>query len=322
MTRRRTLLWGLALTTLGAGLAAWRWHSQSKPVATVTPIARVYGSAPGYVGSQPCASCHRKISESFQRTEMARSWSLVADAPPIEQDGEVHDAKSDLHYKIERRDEGLFVREYLLDEEGQEIHSHEVEVSYAVGSGLHGRSYVSQDRGYLTFLPVAWYSDAGHWALSPGYEKTNIRFSRSVPPQCVGCHNAEPTFIAGSGNRYRLPLPHGIGCESCHGPGGEHVEQQRRAMTGGEQPDDAHSAIVNPARLPPDLQQDVCLQCHLLGETVVMQPGKDTFDFRPGLRLRDYRNDFFISEQTGERDRKSTRLNSSHSRASRMPSSA
>jgi Tfp pilus assembly protein PilF len=69
----------------------------------------------------------------------------------------------------------------------------------------------------------------------------------------------------------------------------------------GESPEETDSSIVNPARLSPDLQQDVCLQCHLLGDVTVKQPGTGPFDFRPGKRLRDYRSDFFTTEKTGDR---------------------
>jgi Tfp pilus assembly protein PilF len=231
---------------------------------------------------------------------MARSWSAIADAEPIETDGEVYDSKLDLHYRIQRRDGRLFVREYRLEND-EEVHSLEVEAKYAIGSGLHGRSYVAEQNGYLTVLPVGWYADAGQWRLSPGYEQHNQRFDRPVTAQCVGCHSTEPAYVEGSGNRFRPPLPERIGCENCHGPGAAHVAARRRGPPVESSETGTDPTIVNPAHLPPDRQQDVCLQCHLQGEIIVTQPGKGLLDYRPGLPLRDFRSDFFIHDQTGER---------------------
>jgi Flp pilus assembly protein TadD len=232
---------------------------------------------------------------------MATSWSKVEAAPTIETNGKVHDPKGDLHYAMERRDGRLFVKESRVDEHGNLFHELEVEAHYVIGSGLQGRSYATDSNGYLTMLPVGWYSETAAWGLSPGYEVMNSRFDRPVVPECVACHNSEPPFIQGSGFRYQTPLPEGIGCEQCHGPGAEHVAKQRRSLLTGESFDGPDTSIVNPARLPADLQQDVCLQCHLLGDVVVFQPGKGRFDFRPGKRLRDFRSDFFTSEQVGDR---------------------
>ena len=302
MTRRVVV--GILAVAVAAATAAWWWKSHSAPparVATAAPAAHVYGNSPGYVGSQECATCHGEISEKFRRSEMAQSFVRVRSAPAIEEDGEVHDPKTDLHYKIERRDGRLFVVESLRDKAGDMVHELEVEASYVIGSGLQGRSYAADFNGYLTMLPVGWYSEPRRWGLSPGYEVSNLRFDRPVTPECAGCHNAEPTFVAGSGFRFRSPLPDGIGCEQCHGPGAEHVDRQRSAMLHGEPVEDPDTSIVNPARLPADLQQDVCLQCHLLSDIMVLQPDKGPFDFRPGQRLRDFRSDFFTSKQTGER---------------------
>jgi tetratricopeptide (TPR) repeat protein len=71
-----------------------------------------------------------------------------------------------------------------------------------------------------------------------------------VTANCLFCHS-------GRGNTSDMP----IGCERCHGPG-----ERRLAQPGG--------AIVNPAKLSPDLRDQVCEQCHLFGAARVTQPGR------------------------------------------------
>jgi len=44
-------------------------------------------------------------------------------------------------------------------------------------------------------------------------------------------------------------------------------------------------AIVNPATMPAEIRDDVCAQCHFLGDARVLRPGKNSLDFRPGTPL-------------------------------------
>jgi Flp pilus assembly protein TadD len=84
--------------------------------------------------------------------------------------------------------------------------------------------------------------------------------------------------VALSVNRYQPPIfrGHAIGCERCHGPGELHVRGQQvengRDLT-----------IVNPRHLEPALREAICEQCHVLADHRVDRPGRETFDFRPGL---------------------------------------
>src|SRR5690606_21162271 len=76
-------------------------------------------------------------------------------------------------------------------------------------------------------------------------------------------------------------LEQSIGCEKCHGPGGTHVAFHQGSS------ESATDVIVNPARLSPEMRDDVCLQCHLIGEHRLTRYGRSDFDFRPGDRLTD-----------------------------------
>jgi hypothetical protein len=45
------------------------------------------------------------------------------------------------------------------------------------------------------------------------------------------------------------------------------------------------TSIVNPAKLPPSLADDICMYCHQGAEARILQPGKTYLDFRPGAHL-------------------------------------
>jgi tetratricopeptide (TPR) repeat protein len=251
-----------------------------------------------YVGASACYTCHSDISESFERSEMARSWSAPTEAhlslvreetPPIE------DRKLRLSYRAFERT-GQLLQEEFRSEAGVRSHSLIRPVHAVVGSGNHGYSFVSEMNGYLSLLPLGWYRSASKWDLSPGFERHNARFDRKVPIECVACHNAMPQYIPNSRNRYHTPLPNGIDCERCHGPGELHV-QLRSGSGPTPAPGAADFTIVNPARLPIDRRDDVCLQCHLISDSAVLAQGKEWTSYRPGERLSDSRRDLFLKPE-------------------------
>src|SRR5205807_6391183 len=89
--------------------------------------------------------------------------------------------------------------------------------------------------------------------------------------------------------RYEGRIPEGIDCQRCHGPGREHV----KAVNAGEPAQKIRAAILNPKRLEPERQLEVCMQCHLETTTrslptAVIRFDRNIFSFRPGQALSDY----------------------------------
>lgn len=252
-----------------------------------------------YVNDQDCRGCHYEIADRYERSEMARSWSIPTaehralareDFPPVV------DRKLGFQYRAIERGGQLLQEEFRPESAGNRPHSTIRPVTYVVGSGNHGFSFVNDTNGYLALLPMGWYSAAKKWDLSPGYERHNQRFERKVPIECVACHNAIPDYIDQSRNRYAAPLPNGIDCQRCHGPGELHV-QLRHGGGPVPEPGKPDYTIVNPARLPPDRQDDVCLQCHLISDVAVLGNDKEWISFRPGQRLSDSRRDLFLKPE-------------------------
>jgi tetratricopeptide (TPR) repeat protein len=273
-----------AVMIFGSVVGKW-WVSKSRPHSDLS-------SSASYVGDQSCRACHATIYESYKRTAMGRAWYSPTHDNVIEdytENNHSYDSQRDLHYEMLNRDGQFLQREYRLDASGAVTHELIQRVDYIVGSGEHVRSYVADTGGFLTQLPISWYSDDKRWGLSPGYELSNHRFSRPVGPGCIACHNDYPNHFQATLNQYASPVPSGIGCERCHGPAEWHVRQQR---DGWEPPEGRAElpTIANPARLIGDLRDDVCFQCHLQGDTEFVNPGKDQYGFRPGLRLADFRS--------------------------------
>jgi len=144
--------------------------------------------------------------------------------------------------------------------------------------------------GYLNQAPVTFYTQRAQWDLPPGFENgNNSRFSRKIELECISCHNAYPQMVDGSENKY-VSVPNGIDCERCHGPGEQHVKEKMAGKTV-DVTKEIDYTIVNPAKLPADLQLDVCQRCHIQGNAV-LKPGKSFFDFHPAMHLSSVMNVF------------------------------
>ncbi len=149
----------------------------------------------------------------------------------------------------------------------QEENVDELQIDYVMGSGNHVRTYLHRAvRGTLIELPLAWYAEkGGYWAMNPGYDVVAPDTRRKIGYDCMFCHNGYPRIpaghdVPGSEPVFSGALPEGIDCQRCHGPGANHV---LLAQTAGSSKDEIRAAILNPARLAPERQMEVCMQCHL-----------------------------------------------------------
>lgn len=109
------------------------------------------------------------------------------------------------------------------------------DIKYILGTGRKYQDYLDKD---LKVLPGRWDSKAKKWI--------------DVEPvdgaaQCVGCHvtNFDP--------QKKTWTELGVGCESCHGPGGEHADSMDPAD------------IIDLRKLDPNKRTMVCGQCHAFG---------------------------------------------------------
>ena len=153
-------------------------------------------------------------------------------------------------------------------------------LSYYIGSGRRGRTYLFEKNGFWFEAPVNYYTKKRLWDMAPNYgATTSMPATLAVDSNCLHCHASEvQKALPEARNRYAgAPfLAAGVTCASCHGDGSQHVAMQGRGP------------IVNPAKLAPAQRDSVCLQCHLEGDVAIYRAGKSLAAFRPGENLSDF----------------------------------
>lgn len=262
----------------------------SKPV-----ITRPSPPKQGYVGSESCRECHAEIAELYAQHPMGRSMSVATDSVPaltgLESEFTVPGVASFdrvFRYSVQQAADGLVHREQAVSRTSKEvIYQTDVPVHFAVGSGKRGKSYIINHDGVLMMSPLTWYSQAKRWDLSPGFELNNRHFERRIVDGCVQCHSSHAASDSTSTNLFQKSPFHelAIGCERCHGPAQAHVNFHREgSVLGlGEETD----PILNPGKFSSEKSNQVCFQCHLIGDSRLPRYGRTDFDFRPGDHITD-----------------------------------
>ena len=261
-------------------------HARAHSAQTASPQSTV--SSNGYVGSKLCAECHRAIYNTFSETDMGRSMSLVSPKllEKIPNFAHIFDAKLNRHFEVSVKGGHLYQDDYETGPDEQEIFRDTQRLEWIIGSGANGFGAIVRRGDSLFEAPLSFYSKTQRWALSPGYEFYDYGFSRPILPGCIVCHSGHPQPIPDGNGRFLDPpfTDLAIGCENCHGPGASHVWEMQEIGPGmgGE-----GRSIVNPAKLPSWLADNICASCHQTGDARVLKPGKNFQDFRPGSALDD-----------------------------------
>ena len=162
-----------------------------------------------------CAQCHEKIYQNYLATPMANASGLATDNL---QTGRFLHKPSGVEYTVSSL-HGKATLTFRVPSGSGEMN--ELPLSYFLGSGHLGTTYMYSINNYLFESPIAWY------AASQGYDmKPGLAEMQTMPPplpmqsSCLRCHMSSVQFSdTGTINRYQgLPFLHtGITCEACHG---------------------------------------------------------------------------------------------------------
>lgn len=268
----RKPLAALAVVALiaASAVAAVLWARPHRPEAL---------RADNAVGDAACLSCHSQML-NFKQTAHHLT-SRLPDRGAIAGSftaGEnvMRTANPKLYFRMDSTATGFY--ETAVEGRPPDTTSRSERIAIVTGS-RKGQSFLYWGPGDALYqLPVSYWEGQG-WVNSPGYPDGQPNFGRPIPPRCLECHASWfAVERSTSGNNHYQPTTAilGIGCETCHGAGREHVRNEGSPL---------HwllpFAIVNPRRLPRTLQMDGCALCHSGAAPLRSAP----FSYVPGLPL-------------------------------------
>ena len=183
-----------------------------------------YTSQNDYVGSATCSRCHANTYETFKQTWHPNMLRPATDDNIL---GDFNSQDPDLDFTREEAD-------------------------WVLG-GQYKQRYLTEEDGQLFVLLSEWNVETREWSAYVTGEwvpyEGQIWRKRPYAQYCAGCHTTGFNPVT------QTWVEPGVGCEACHGPGGDHV-----ASTGNR------TKIINPADLEFRKQVEICAQCHSRGE--------------------------------------------------------
>ncbi|MBB6052384.1 multiheme c-type cytochrome [Armatimonas rosea] len=184
----------------------------------------VAATASGFVGNDACKPCHETEFASHAHTRhmqtlregtQAALGPLAPPAGPIPgAGGEVTWDQGQLTVIVPNKDTGAPVP---------------VPIDLVLGSGKTGMTCLAvHDQGSVE-LRKSYFPPEKKWFFTPGmerYEKNVVAASLSAPEtvKCIACHAVSPPDAPLLPERRFF----GVGCESCHGPGGAHATAMQK----------------------------------------------------------------------------------------------
>ncbi len=183
-----------------------------------------------YKGSKLCLACHKATNKAI-----AEAYPRTAHALSFWKVGEEKGGQR------------------ILGDFGKAPGFTQDQVSYVLGVGRGEQAYL--DTNFKLLVPM-WDVASKSWQVrQPSVDGAT---------QCVTCH------VTGYDQPTKEWTEPGVGCESCHGPGGEHITAS-----------DKKASIVQPQTLDPLREAMICGQCHSLGQDMSGKYPRSP-EYRPG----------------------------------------
>jgi predicted CXXCH cytochrome family protein len=258
-----------------AAAAAFGWKLLAGPrsyePSKAQPIA--------YVGDRSCAECHAKESREWLGSHHERAMQVAADETVL---GDFRDASF-----VRGRDVSRFFKrgdKFFVHTEGADGKPADFEIKYTFGVAPLQQYLVEFPGGRLQSLTIAWDTGKKRWfSLYPG-----DKFSPDDPLHwtgryqnwnlmCAECHttNLRKGYNEKADTYDTTWSELHVGCQSCHGPGGDHVAWARKGGRGA-----ATGLLVGFKPGDSRYEVDTCATCHSRRSRIAAgdHPGRPLYD--------------------------------------------
>ena len=219
-----------------SAVALLLWQGQPQP-DTARSVEALRPPPPQYVGAAACAACHRAETAAWQGSQHAQAMQPATAQTVLGRFDNTRFSDNGITSTFFRRGDGYFVRS-----DGPDGRLANFELKYSFGVYPLQQYLVPFADGRMQALSIAWdarpaaqggqrwyqlyagqkvdHADPLHWT----------RAAQNWNSQCAECHSThlQRNYDAQQDRYATTWTDLAVGCESCHGPGSNHLAWARR----------------------------------------------------------------------------------------------
>ena len=270
--------WIAAALVLALALAAGVWLVRGKsPSPQAVESAASALPTPSYVANSQCLGCHQAAAEAWSASHHAKAM-----AEPTEQT--VRGNFDDTQFKHQGVTTRFFRRgdKFMVHTDGPDGRMADFEVAYTFGYEPLQQYLIDTGQGRLQPLQIAWNTRERKWfhllpreKAPPGDVLHWTGRYQTANTMCITCHTTgfDKRYDATADAFASSWLELNVSCQSCHGPGSNHVAWAEQKATGSQ----PAAEVSAPRGLLADLkaphaQVEVCAACHSRRSELSTQP--------------------------------------------------
>ncbi len=288
----------VVIAALGASLTAWWLYARERPFPTGA-IPRIE-RGDQFVSSDTCRTCHPEAHDSWRGTYHSTMTQVVSPETVVADFDDREYLADGISYRFSRQGDQFLVYASKPGIDGRlwPLPGFPKPVVMSTGSHHYQLFWVATNRKTEPIeIPIYYHIAEQRWipkqqtVLEPPGTPGNSAHWNS---HCINCHsvNGIPRFNNERQRADSSVAEFGISCESCHGPGGEHVRHHQNIWNRYSQrlSDEPDTTIINPARCSKIRSVQICGRCHHNGTPRDREGSwEHGIGFRPGSEdLHDY----------------------------------
>ena len=215
-------------------------------------------------------------------TPMAQAATPAANSEILKSHADLSEQRAEYHYELSTSPQAV---NFSVTDGAQSLSA---PIAWAFGLGHKGQTYIYERDGGFYESHLSFYKSLQALDLTTGHDAANPDDLKSAmgrwldadeARRCFGCHTTASNVAGHFDTSHLTP---GVQCESCHGPGANHVA----AMKAGKI-EAGRAAIFNPKKLDAVASVDFCGACHRTWADVIL--GEQKLRSVMNVRFQPYR---------------------------------
>jgi len=263
---------GLAIAIAVVGVTLWTTH----PAVTPNSDQAQANGAPGvahppapYVDNTTCLGCHADQGRRWSDSHHAKAMAPATAGAVLGDFGGTEFTHQGVTSRFFRRGDRFLVRT-----DGPDGRPDDFEIAYTIGFAPLQQYLIAMPGGRLQPLQIAWDAPrAGWFHLLPNEDAPagdvlhwTGRY-QNANTMCISCHTTgfEKRYDEVADAFSSRWNEHNVSCQSCHGPGGRHVDWAEAKAAGrpaATLPGEPLGLTVDFSSAGPKGQVEVCSACH------------------------------------------------------------